>query len=350
MPHSPKQSPLSLATAGRYTQIQWEKLTEKDVLECSGTGHTILHHAARQGYWNRVPKNLRDKKYWKESKNGTTVLISAFQGADWSWVDKKSLTTEDILKQNDSGQSVATLAAKTGLFYLLPREIITLEVLQQEISNEDYDTVLHKLARNRQLSDVDSKLLTDTMLSAKGNYGESIYHIIADDNVPETIPKHLWTRTAVTLQADSGVTPLHHLCGYDWSSIPTDITIEDILMKTTTGATPLHRWTASQSWHRIPNKFLTKQTLELKAEYEDTPIESIVKLFGNAHLRFRKGLAERDKNIENKFKSVLSEISEKTLKELLNTKEKVLIPLIKQEIGKRKVLKELEDKHQYIEI
>lgn len=350
MPHSPKQSPLSLATAGRYTQIQWEKLTEKDVLECSGTGHTILHHAARQGYWNRVPKHLKDKKYWKESKNGTTVLISAFQGADWTWVDKKSLTTKDILKQNDNGQSVGTLTAKTGFFHLLPKEIITLEVLQQEISQEDYDTILHKLARNRQLSVVDKKFLTENILSAKGNYGESIYHIVAEDNVPESIPKHLWTRSAVTLQANTGITPLHHLCAYGWSSIPKDITLEDLLIPTNNGSTPLHCWAASQGWHKIPDKFLTNATLELKAEYETSPIESIVKQFGSIYLRFRKGLAEKDKNIENKFKRVLSKISEKTLKGLLTTNEKIVIPLIKQEMGKRRLFKELDSKQQYIEI
>lgn len=350
MTKKPGQPPLSLATAGRYAQIQWERLTEKDVLECSNTGHTILHHAARQGYWNRVPKNLRDKKYWKESKNGTTVLISAFQGEDQSWIDKRSLTTQDILKQNERGESVATLSAKSGRFYLLPKEIITLEVLQQEISNEDYDTVLHKLARSRLLSVIDKKLLTEKMLSAKGNYGETIYHVAADDNVPEVIPKHLWTKTTVTLQADSGVTPLHHLCQYDWTLIPKDITLEDILIPTTTGSTPLHCWATTQNWHRIPDKFLTKETLELKAEYETTPIESIIKQFGNLNLRVRNDIAEQDIVIENKFKNVLSKISDKTLNELVNTKEKNLLPFIKRELGKRRVFKELANKTQSLEI
>jgi ankyrin repeat protein len=346
---NPKQSPLSLATAGRYAQIKWERLAEKDVLECSNTGHTILHHAARQGYWRRVPKHLKDRKYWKESKNGTTVLISAYQGEDQSWVDKISLTTRDILKQNERGESVATLAAKSGRFYLLPKEIVTLEVLQQEISNEDYDTVLHKLARNRQLSAVDKKLLTEDILSAKGNYGETIYHIITDDNVT-VIPKTLWTKEAITLQADSGVTPLHYLCQYDWTLIPKNITLKDILIPTTTGSTPLHCWANTQGWHRIPDKFLTKETLELKSEYEATPIESIIKQFSNTYLKFRNGLAERDQNIENKFKNVLSKVNDKTLNELVNTKEKNLLPFIKQEINKRKLFKELASKNQSLEI
>lgn len=346
----PNQSPLSLATAGQYAKIQWEKLTENDVLETSSTGHNILHHAARQGYWKRIPKHLKDKKYWKESKNGTTVLISAFQGEDQSWIDKKSLTTKDILKQNERGESVATLSAKSGRFYLLPKEIVTLEVLQQEISNEDYDTVLHKLARSRQLSAIDKNLLTEKILSAKGNYGESIYHIAADDNAPESIPKQLWTRTTVTLQADTGVTPLHHLCQYDYTLIPKDITLEDILIPTNTGSTPLHCWATTQNWHKIPDKFLTQKTLELKAEYEASPIESILKQFSHAYLKFRNGLAKRDINIENKFKNILSKIKEETLKELLKTKEKVLFPLIKQEIGKRKLFKELNNKKQSLEI
>jgi len=342
---NPKQSPLSVATAGRYAQIEWEKLTEKDVLECSVTGHTILHHAAKQGYWNRVPKNLRDKKYWKEAKSGTTVLISAFQGDDQSWIDKKSLTTKEILKTNESGQSIANLSAKADRFYLLPKEIITPEVLQQEISQEDYDTVLHKLARNKQPWVLDKKYLTESILATKGNYGETVYHIIADDSVPEMIPKHLWTKTTVTLPADSGITPLHNLCQHDWTLIPKDITIEDILIKTTTGCTPMHCWATTQNWHRIPDKFLTKETLELRAEYEAAPIGSIVKQFGQLNLKVKNKLEKTDKSIESKFRNVLSKITDKTLKELLNTTEKSLIPFIKDEITKRKLTKTLKEEH-----
>jgi hypothetical protein len=187
------------------------------------------------------------------------------------------------------------------------------------------------------------------MLSAKGNYGETIYHILAHDNVPEMLPKKLWTRSAVTLQADSGITPLHHLCQYDWCLVPKDITLDDLLIKTTTGSTPLHCWAAAQTWHRIPNAFLTKETLELEAEYEVTPIESIMKQFGNLNLRVRNGLIERDKNIENKFRSILSKISERTLKDLLSTKEKSLVTFIKEEMSKRKISKTLK-KEEDIEI
>jgi len=340
-PH--KQSPLSLATAGNYAQISWEKLTEQEVLETSSTGHTILHHAARQGYWKRVPKKLQDRKFWKESKNGTTVLMSAFQGEDQTWVDMKSLTTEDILKQNKSGQSIAILSAKSGSFYLLPKEIVTLEVLEQEISNEDYDTVLHKLARSRQLSAIDKKFLKEDILSSKGNYGETIYHILADEDASQTLPKSLWTRSALTLQADSGVTPLHNICQYDCELLPEDITLEDLLTPTNTGSTPLHCWATSQNWHKIPNKFLTKETLELKAEYEPPPIEAIVKQFGNTHLRVKSSLAERDKSIESKFNYVLSKISSKTLVNLKKTKEKILLPFIRQELGKRELTQHIKE-------
>ncbi len=350
MKEKPKQSPLSLATAGRYAQIEWEKLTEKDVLETSATGHTVLHHAARQGYWNRVPKKLQDKKYWKEAENGTTILISAYQGEYQEWIDKKSLTTKDILKQNENGQSVAILAAWQGRFYLLPKEIITLEVLQQKISKEDNDTILHKLAWSRQLSAIDKKFLTEDILSSKGNYGETIYHILANENTTGEIPKELWTKTALTLQADMGVTPLHYICQHDCSLIPKDITLKDLLIPTNTGCTPLHCWAGTQKWYEIPDKFLTTKTLELKSEYEAPPFESIIKQFGNLDLRTRSGLSERNKCIEDKFKTMLGKLHEKTLNGLVNTTEKNLLPFIKQEVSKRKIFKDLNRKNQNIEI
>lgn len=342
MTKDPKQSPLSLATTGRYTQIQWEKLTGATVLEASETGHTILHHAARQGYWNRVPKELRDRKYWKEAKNGTTVLISAFQGQDqhWVWVDKKSLTTKDILKKNDSGQSVAILAARANTFYLLPKKIVTLEVLQQEISNEDYDTVLHKIILSGQLSDIDKKFLTEEILSSKGNYGETGYHAIASACKAANIPKNLWTKSALLLSSDDNTTPLHHICQYNSSLIHKDITLEDLLVKGYAGVTPLHNWAEGPEWINIPEQFLTAETLKLSAKHEkDTPIDLIL-----SHLKdvYQSGNETLLNNILPKVKRTLNKLDQKTLESLSSQHKNLPIQLlIKPLLTTKKVLKKL---------
>jgi len=334
-------SPLKLARSTHFSQlgIDWSELTLEDITETTETGYTLLHYAARDGYWDKIPKKWQDKKYWQETKSGTTVLISAYLGDRQEWIDKKSLTTQDILKRDDRGHSVATLAAKNTRFFQIPKNIVTLEVLKQKISPEDDDTILHTLARTGQLSCLSKKFLTEEVLSLRGNDGETIYHIVAEENISHHIPKNLWTRTAVTLQADSGRTPLHPLCACNSDLIPPDVTLKDLLIATDGKSTPLHCWAASGEWVKIPNKFLTQETLELAGDKGETPLNSIVEEYKVVKTWKGWGLKEEYLKVESKFALILSKVSEKTLKKIQKVKDPILEQPLNQELARRKLLK-----------
>lgn len=339
-----KKSPLSLAISNNYSKINWDNLTEADILEKSLTGLTLLHQAARDGFYKKIPQPLRDRKYWTETNEGTTVLISAYLGSDQAWIDKESLTTKDLLKQNNNGDSITSLAVQKGIFHEFPKDIITEEVLTQRIKCDGGDTILHKLARRDQLDIVPKIFLTEQILSSKGNYGESIFHIVAEGPHYHHIPKDKWTRSAMTLKADNGVTPLHHICRRDPSLIPKDITVDDMLSETDEGATPLYLWASSKQWHKIPDKFLTRESLEYEVDFLDSPLQLITHGYELA-LKYSHEIPEET----NKFKTVLSKISDRALNKLV-TKGYIVIPLVKQEIVKRKLFKELSKKEQSIEI
>jgi len=366
-----KHPPLSLAMAGYYSHIKWEELTAEDIKAKSPKGYTLLHHAAKHGYWERIPKELRDKKYWSETKNGSTILICAYQGKQQEWVDKKSLTTKDILKQNTNGDSIATLSAKAGRFLYLPQELITLEVLHQKIgkigkigkatrtgkvNSNSNDTVLHQLARTNQLPALHKKYLTEEILSSKGNGDETIYHILSSNNIADQIPKELWTKKSLTLQTEDGTTPLHHICKYNCDLLqltPKGITLKDILLSTQRGTTPLHLWANTNKWYKIPDKFLTTETLELTSKLEPAPIHSILKQFKHMQVKSSLKITHYNHKMEEKLKFVLSKTSDKMLKNLYESskpKEQAVTKFIKQEENKRKLLKKLKYNHRGLDL
>jgi len=337
-----KKSPLSLALSNEHHKIDWDNLTEADILNKSTTGLTLLHQAARDGFYKKIPQKLRDRKYWTETNEGTTVLISAYLGSDQSWLDKQSLTTQDLLKQNNGGDSIASLAIQKNIFQDFPKEIITKEVLTQKIKCDGGDTILHKLARRDQLNLVPKIFLTEEILSSKGNYGESIFHILSESDHYEDISPKKWTRSAMTLKADNGATPLHHICHHNPSLVSEDITLDDILSEADKGATPLYLWASTEQWHKIPDKFLTRESLEYEVDFIDSPLQLIMRGYELA-LKYSHKIPEETK----KFKTVLSKISDRALNKLAN-KGYVVIPLVKQKLIRRKVLKELGSKEQSI--
>lgn len=342
-----KENVADLASCGKYDHIDWYKLTAADVTEYNDRGYTLLHYAAKHGRWLDIPFKLRDKKYWRESKNGDTIYISAYLGTHQNWIDKTELTTADILKQNDKGESVATLSAENRSFRYLPKKIITKEVLTQPIEPGSKDLVIHTLAANGQFECIPKRLITKELLLLQGSNNKTVFHIVAFDNDPKSIPKELWTRENLIVKDENGWTPLHNICTWDHNLIPKDITLEDLLLEADTNVTPLHKWASGPGWIDIPDEFLTKETLNLPNPGVSPPIYEIVE-------QYKMGWASRSPIIEvimfNKIKKILSIVDTKTLKWLSKDKDPAITDLVKREMSKRKVVKELSKKEQSIEI
>jgi hypothetical protein len=282
------------------------------------------------------------KENTKNSSNRPVDLISKRKYDQIPW---NKLTTQDLLEKNSSGISFVAIVAKRGMFGNIPDEILTEEVLTEDSSNEEYDKVIHTLTRSEQIQSIPKRLLTEKLLSTPGDYGDSCYHILAQDNNAMFIADELWTRTALTLQNNNGETPLHDICEHDSDLIPKEVTFDDLLIESDTGITPLHTWAASVTWTRIPDEYLTKRTLELPiGDGGLTLLNSLVEQYENQK---NSGWYTKEDRVpmDRKMKGILSLATDKKLKSLSNKKKSHILPLVKQEIGKRLIMKKIsEDK------
>jgi hypothetical protein len=276
--------------------------------------------------------------------------IDLISKRDYDNIPWDKLTTQDLLKENSQGLCFAAIAAKRGVFFHLPKKIITEEILTQDVSSDQYDKIIHLLTRSEQVRTIPKKLLTEKLLSTQGDYGDSCYHILAQDNNAMFIPDGLWTRTALTLQNNSGETPLHDICENDCEAIPKEITLEDLLIKSNTGITPLHTWANSASWTKIPNEYLTRKTIELPmGETRLTLLNCLVEQYENQ--KESPWASKSDIELmDNKMKKILSLTSDKNIKSLSNRKESHVVPLAKQEIGKRMIMKKISEAEKGIQI
>lgn len=342
-----KPNPVYLASRCQYKDVDWNNLTEKDITTFNNKGYTFLHYVAEHGHWQRLPIKLRDKKYWKETEAGDTIYICAFRGRNHDWVNKKSLTTEDLLKKNKVGQSIATLLARTAMFSEIPKNIITKEVLLEPIAEKKYDKLIHLLALSGQIPSVPEELLTEELLSFKGQQGYTVFHVLAENNYADDIDPRLWTIKNLTLKCQDKTTPLHIITQYKPHLLPKDITIKELTLKNQYGLTPIHAWARGHNWREIPDKFLTKESLELKDNYGTKLIYQITEKF-----KTDEAIAPTKINamLNSKMKSILSKTDGKTLHSLAADENSKLAKHVKGEMAKRKILKELSGTKQSLEI
>jgi len=343
-----KADPTYLASRCQYNYVDWNNLTEKDITTFNDKGYTFLHYVAEHGYWNRLPIKLRDSKYWRESESGDTIYICAFRGKDTDWITKESLTTEDLLKKNNTGQSIATLAAESKKFAELPKNIITREVLLTPLTAQrKWDKLVHFLAQTGQIPAVPEDLLTEELLSIKGRGGNTVFHTLAENNYTDDIDPKLWTIENLTLTSYDKTTPLHTIAQYKPHLLPKDISLKELTLKTREGHTPLHGWARRHNWRNIPDKFLTKDSLELKDNYGTKLIYQITERF-----KTDEAIAPTKLNamLNLKMKSILSKVDDKTLHSLAADENSKLAKHVVAELSKRKLVKELSKSEVNIDI
>lgn len=330
-----KISPVNLAYNKEFSQIDWENLKERDILEKDKYGIDLLHHAACEGFWEKIPKRYQNKKYWSIDSEGRSIYMCSLIGGKKSgWVNKKDLTEEDILKKDLTGDFIAEHGARYGYFKEFSPKAITYKVLVAESNAGTNDKIIHILARAKQFHCIPKDLLTEDLLNLKGEYNENIFHILCGEDQITEIPVNLLTRKALTTQSDTGVTPLHRLVGHSPHLTTKDITIDDLLIKTKHGYSVMHAWTSDNNWVNIPDKFLTRQSLEIKDTYGASPLSNIVDLY-------KDGWASRTgimgSLMASKMKDILKKISQKELNKLIKDRSPAITNLAKKEAITRKV-------------
>jgi hypothetical protein len=350
-----KEKPVNLASCRHYNKLKWDKLTEKDITEFDDMGFTLLHYAALHGMWDKLPTNLRDQKYWQDSKDGNSIYLCAYIGSDQTWIDKSKLTTYDIIKKNKQGAFIANIATAYRTLHEIPFSLLTKEVLLQDIhpykipSDEPHsqDKLIHQIARFDQLNCIPKELLTEELLLTRGSYGDNVYHIVSKNKEINEIPEFLWTKKALTSPEKDGTTPLHTIAVHQPDFIPPDIDLDSLLLKTDTGLTPLHVWADRPHWYKIPNKFLTKETLALDNGFGSTLLETIVNSYKEWWWHDRDSNSEK---IEPKIVGIFRKADSKTLKLLSTLGQPSITKLLNNELLKRKVISTISKEEKSIEI
>jgi hypothetical protein len=357
MTKKPSLTPVDLASMGQYRKIDFAKLTPSEITKYDDMGYTLLHHIARHGRWELLPKHLQDKKYWKESQDGDTILISAFYGDDQSWINKEDLTEEEILKTNATGEFIAHMAVKQKRLYTIPNPSITERVLTKKLTESHQptasiearggDMLIHEIAKLDQIHIISKPLLTEDLLSQKGTWGDSVYHLVAPEPQANSIPKKLWTLNAMRLRNDQLLTPLHGITQHNDHLVPSDISLKDLLMRSKSGDTPLHSWARGNGWINIPEKFIDGKTLNIKGPRNTTPLELIISNFKD---KLTSKKPEDIKIMKTKLKIILSKSDKQSLMTLRKETHHETSKLIKDEIAKRSILNNLSNKEKSFEI
>jgi len=361
MPHK-IYSLVDLARLGWFEQIKWSELKAKDITSFDRNGMTFLHYTAQHGRWQSLPLPLRDKKYWKDAKDGSSIYLCAFKGTDHSWIDKDDLTEDQILKKDKQGESIVSILVNKGQLYRLPRNSITTKVLRDKYQQADLKTqksyescLIHLIARKDQIKCVPSHLLTEANLSIQGHYGESVYHILAERSQIHLLPKETLTKRSLTLKNAYGATPLVSLAENQPELIPKEFINPDLFYRDYDAAkqeTPLQAWAAGRGWQEIPKSLLTKESISIGSP--ESPIDHILQNYAQE----TKGVSVIDKILVSKIVDLLKLVETKELQRLKRQEEEresmrfIEAPLlaytpanlIKKEIAKRSILEKVTKK------
>jgi hypothetical protein len=266
------------------------------------------------------------------------IKMNLMDIADW---DK--LTKEDLIEK-DGNHSFLHYVILHDHWAKLSKELKEFSLTQ---TNDGDEKIIHLMVRMGKVKTIPEDLLTHELLSSKGPDGNSVYHTLTEWGYIHDVPKKLWTQESLTLPNNSGVTPLHNLLQFNCDMVPESITLNDLLLKANDGQTPLLSWANSPNWAKIPDKFLTKETLAMPDNKGNTVFSIITILYVTDH---HNNLLRHKETLEKKFKNILTKVNNNSIEKLCGDPDPILHKPARQEASKRKLVKELSQSEQSLEI
>jgi hypothetical protein len=366
---STPDDPIEHAKTGWDWAFEWEKLTPEDVTKYDDKGLTFLHYVAKNGKWDKLPKHLQDKKYWREGKDGETIYMSAFRGLSVGWIMEGVLDEAEIIKKNNEGESIITIAAQTTQFNKLFEKLfahnVTKTVLTQKYmdnSPEDHDEcTIHLIASENDLKYIPQSVLTEDLLSLKGRDGNTVYHILAQGCQIHLLPKETLTQNALTIENNAGASVLYRLAENQAELIPEKLLTQELFCKVCKDKeSPLQAWARSGKWDLIPDHLLTRETLSIGNTPQESPIHHILRKYDS---QLFNGELLQGNPLSKKVSRIINLVNIETLEALKNAEERSLNRLgfdlnsptwymqsIKKELSKRKIVKKLSESEQSLSI
>jgi hypothetical protein len=345
-------TPLFAASRNECKGINWNELTVADIQAQSKDGNTVLHYAAYYGCFEKIPKHLRNKKYWTTTHNGTTVLMSAFERGQISWVNPKDLTEEEILKKNGNGDSILTHAVFSNKLSIIPKSSLTKKILMGTLYSGE--PTIHGIIRTKQVGEVPREWLTEEVLYQKDKNGDTAYHKLAHQYLERAViqkpmAEEIWNQRSLTIRSYDGTTPLHILASENANLIPKDcLTPENLELKDGKNQSVWHYWARGTSWRNLPTELLREEDL-LQEDDENgrTPLWYLCTKF----IDFPDFNSSKTADADKKFISkVFSQLSERGLEIAKSYKITLIRKLVLKELVKRKINKITHQTQDYIKI
>jgi len=248
-----------------------------------------------------------------------------------------NLTKKDLVEVGDRGNTFLHYIAIHGHWVRLPNELKKFSLTQPSIGG---DKIIHLLAKNGRVSQIPKDLISKDLLKLPGAGKETVYHILAAEKYVDHIPQDMWDKEALTIKSESGLTPLHFIPHFSPWSLPHDITLKDLLLKTTAGHTPLHAWAMDDNWQDIPEKYLTSDTLMQVGRYDRTLLSILTD-------QYKNGWASRGGPLQLeltcKMRRIMENVGNRPLQILAKDPSPAINKLAKRELAKRKILKSVND-------
>jgi hypothetical protein len=342
-------TPLFAASHSQCELIDWDSLTESDIQEKTKDGNTLLHYAAYHGDFEKIPPKLREKQYWTETDNGTTILMSAFERGQVSWINPNDLTEKEILKKNGNGDSILTHAIFSKKLSIIPATSLSKNVLTSKLySNE---LAIHGILRTGQLDSIPSNLLTEEILLTQGRNGETCYHTIAscrhnETTIAKLMSLKIWNQRTLTLQAPyDNATPLHLLACENPQMIPKEfLTKENLGLVDCNKRSVWHYWASSaKNWKTIPLDLITEEDLLQKDSEEGrTPLWHLAAKFVEL-----PGFDDNPQDGKDIMSKILNSLSPKGLRILKSYNIEKVNRFMQHEFIKKRII---EKKTPYLEI
>lgn len=225
----------------------------------------------------------------------------------------------------------------------MPPNLFKFTLVQDSLIGED--KIVHFATKKGRFNIIPKALVTHDLLSLKGTGNQSVYHLLTKYQQINLINDDLLTKEILLLKDDSESTPLHAIASYDSNLIfKRNINIDEIFIQNDVGETPLYNWASGIEWHKIPDRFLTKETL---AQTEDGPV-AILDVIVQQH---KYDLATNTKrNANHSLKEIFRKIDNYQLRRLAGDREKIISNIAKKEITRRFVAKDMEHGTSLLEV
>lgn len=321
---------------------------------------------ANELHWDRIPfKNLSIKDLKTQCPAGETLIHKLALNNKLNLLPEGILCEELLLQKNLVGDTVYLYLAKHQNLDILPKHLITKKGLLEP--NLRGDTALERVIEFNKLEIVDPNLVKKGILLETFRGIATYLHFAAMMGELKKVPQELWIGK-LGLKDTKGNNLLHWAAEGKTKDFPICKESLNLVRETNiNGETLLHK----AQFDLLPSAYLTKETLSIQDKHGDTPLHRSAWTNSTTYLPI-KHLTEKLLTIENKkgesplymiIVGYRKQRDEKNLKEILKipSKETLIaikglyigleaLDLIVNELNTRKILDEIRNKEQNLEI